>query len=55
MDRYSAIGPYTEVDGDLERLPNWAGQGAGLISYILPAADIVKDVTDDAVRLLENG
>jgi NAD(P)H-dependent flavin oxidoreductase YrpB (nitropropane dioxygenase family) len=42
------------VTGDLEGLPNWAGQGVGLVSRMLPAADILKEITDDAVRLLEN-
>ena len=54
LDRYSAIGPSPGVPGDLEGLPNWAGQGVGLVSRILPAADIVKEITEDAVRLLEN-
>ena len=54
LDRYSAIGPYPGVTGDLEGLPNWAGQGVGLVNRILPAADIVKEITEDAVRLLEN-
>ena len=48
------IGPYTDVTGDLEGLLNWAGQGVGLIKNILPAADIVKKITEDAVRVLEN-
>ena len=54
VERYSAIGPYSGVTGDLEGLPNWAGQGVGLISRIMPAADIVKEITEDAVRVLEN-
>ena len=48
------IGPYTDVTGDLEGLLNWAGQGVGLIKNILPAANIVKEITEDAVRVLEN-
>ncbi len=54
LDRYSAISPYPGVTGDLEGLSNWAGQGVGLVGRILPAADIVKEITEDAVRLLEN-
>ena len=42
------------MTGGLEGLPNWAGQGVGLVSRMLPAADILKEITDDAVRLLEN-
>ena len=54
LERYSAIGPYSGVTGDLEELPNWAGQGVGLISRIMPAADIVKEITEDAIKLLGN-
>lgn len=50
--RYSAIGPYAGVTGDLEGLSNWAGQGVGLVDRIQPAADIVKELAEDAVRVL---
>ena len=48
------IGPYTDDTGDLEGILNWAVRGVGLIKNILPAADIVKKITEDAVRVLEN-
>ena len=48
------IGRYTDDTEDLEGILNWAGQGVGLINRILPAADIVKEITEDAVRVLEN-
>ena len=54
IERYSAIGPYSGVTGDLEGLANWAGQGLGLINHIMPAANIVKEITEDAVRVLQN-
>ena len=50
--RYAGIGPYTGVTGDLEGLPNWAGQGVGLVDRIQPAAEIVKELVEDAVRVL---
>ena len=50
--RYSAIGPYIGVTGDLEGLSNWAGQGVGLVDRIQPAAEIVKELAEDAVRVL---
>jgi len=50
--RYSAIAPYAGVTGDLEGLSNWAGQGVGLVDRIQPAAEIVKELTEDAVRVL---
>ena len=50
--RYSGIAPYTGVTGDLEGLANWAGQGVGLIDRNQPAAEIVKELAEDAVRVL---
>jgi len=50
--RYSAIGPYIGVTGDLEGLCNWAGQGVGLVDRIQPAAEIVRDISQDAIRVL---
>ena len=50
--RYASIGPYTGVTGDLEGLSNWAGQGVGLVNRIQPAAEIVKELAEDAVRVL---
>ena len=50
--RYASIGPYTGVTGDLEALSNWAGQGVGLVDRIQPAAEIVRELAEDAVRVL---
>ena len=50
--RYAAIAPYTGVTGDLEALSNWVGQGVGLVDRIQPAAEIVKELSEDAVRVL---
>jgi len=50
--RYASIGPYTSVTGDLEALSNWAGQGVGLVDRIQPAAEIVRELAEDAVRVL---
>jgi len=52
VERYSAIGPYTGMTGDLEGLPNWAGQGVGLINRIQPAAEIVRELTEEAIQVL---
>ena len=52
VERYSAIGPYSGVTGDLEGLSNWAGQGVGLINRVQPAAEIVREIADEAVRVM---
>lgn len=43
-------GPDTEVDPDREFWP--AGQGAGSITELVPAGDIVVSIVDDAERIL---
>jgi nitronate monooxygenase len=53
VERYSAIGPYTGVTGDLEGLSNWAGQGVGLVKRVQPAADIVREITEEAIAVLK--
>ena len=52
VERYSAIAPYTGVTGDLEGLSNWAGQGVGLVNRVQPAAEIVQEITEEAVRVM---
>ena len=52
IERYSAIGPYEGVTGDLEAMSNWAGQGVGLVNRVQPAGDIVQELSEDAVRVL---
>ncbi len=52
VERYSAIGPYTGVTGDLEALSNWAGQSVGLVKRIQPAAEIVREIAEEAVQVL---
>lgn len=53
VERYSSSAPYSGVTGDLEALSNWAGQGVGLVTDIRPAADIVRDVTAEAIQALQ--
>ena len=50
--RYSAIGPYSGVTGNLEGMSNWAGQSVGLVCRIQPAAEIVKEIVEGAVQVL---
>lgn len=34
--------------GDVERIVTWSGQGVGLFNKILPAAEVVKEISDEA-------
>ena len=55
VPRYSEIPPLPGMEGDLECLVHYAGQSAGLVSRVQPAAEIVRELTEDAVRALRAG
>jgi NAD(P)H-dependent flavin oxidoreductase YrpB (nitropropane dioxygenase family) len=40
------------MTGDVETLPNWAGQGVGLVTQTQPAAEIVRELVSEAERIL---
>jgi NAD(P)H-dependent flavin oxidoreductase YrpB (nitropropane dioxygenase family) len=52
VKRYASATPHTTMTGDIEALPNWAGQGVGLVTRTQPAAEIVAELVADAERIL---
>ncbi|GAA2346396.1 nitronate monooxygenase family protein [Dactylosporangium salmoneum] len=53
MHRFSNIVPMREATtGDLEEMALLAGQGVGLVTSILPAAEVVETMTREALELL---
>lgn len=52
IERYSDIAPTREITGDIESMALYAGQGVALARQPRPAAEIVAEVHDDAVRAL---
>jgi NAD(P)H-dependent flavin oxidoreductase YrpB (nitropropane dioxygenase family) len=52
IKRYASATPHAGMTGDIEALPNWAGQGVGLVTHIQPAAEIVQELIADAERIL---
>lgn len=52
MTLYDDVSVTPDIDGDLEKLPLYAGQGAGLVSTIKPAGEIVAEMTADAIAAL---
>lgn len=50
--RYDSMPPAADLTGDLEALPNLAGQSVGIIRRREPAASIVREVAEDAARIL---
>jgi NAD(P)H-dependent flavin oxidoreductase YrpB (nitropropane dioxygenase family) len=53
--RYESASPEDVVEGDVEAMSLWAGQGVGLIGSIEPAGDIVRRLTREAVAILGDG
>jgi NAD(P)H-dependent flavin oxidoreductase YrpB (nitropropane dioxygenase family) len=52
IKRYTSSTPHSSMTGDVETLPNWAGQGVGLVTEAQPAAEIVRELVADAERIL---
>jgi nitronate monooxygenase len=50
--RYSVDDPTSEMTGELEALALYAGQGVALVHDVLPAGEIVRSMTADALRVL---
>jgi len=46
--RYRCLTPGPDVTGDVEACALWAGQTAGLVRRVQPAAGIVRDIMDEA-------
>jgi nitronate monooxygenase len=48
------FGFYAELNADPATAINWAGESAGLVASVRPAAAIVRELVDDARRRLES-
>ena len=53
--RYASSSPRVGVNGDIEALPQWAGQSAGLIRDVRPAGEIVRMLAEEAATALTSG
>ena len=49
---YTVMPPTDYADGEIERLPFYAGQSCGLVNEILPAGEIVRRIVAEAGRLI---
>lgn len=52
IKRYASSTPHESMTGTTEALPNWAGQGVGLVTRSQPAAEIVHELISDAERVI---
>ena len=50
--RYMSYTPNHNATGDVEAISLWAGQSAGLVNTVKPAADIVTEIVSDAENIL---
>jgi len=50
--RYQSCTPGRDAEGDIDALSLWAGQSVGLVSKVQPAADIVREIADEARSIL---
>ena len=51
--RYSFSSPVTTMQGNVEGLAHYAGQGVGLIKHIEPVASIVQRLKDETEKVME--
>ena len=54
VKRYESYTPTAELEGSIEALSLWAGQGVGLVKQTQPAANIVKEIAEDAQEAINN-
>ena len=52
MLRYASITPGPEASGDIEALSLWAGQSVGGVGKVQPAAEIVREIAQEARDVL---
>jgi nitronate monooxygenase len=51
--RYECEVARDDHKGHAEAFPLWAGQGVGLVNKIQPASEIVREIAEDAQRILK--
>jgi NAD(P)H-dependent flavin oxidoreductase YrpB (nitropropane dioxygenase family) len=52
LPRFGAIPPAQDATGDIDAMDFLAGQCSGLVRRLEPAAVVVRDIVDEAVRIL---
>lgn len=50
--RYRSYTPRPDIEGDVDALPLWAGQSAGLVGAVKPAGEIVREIAAAAEAIL---
>jgi len=55
LQRFATIPPARDAEGDLESMALLAGQSVGLVHQIKPAAEIIREIVQQASQILSNG
>lgn len=50
--RYQTFTPDTETTGDIEPISMWCGQGVSLVREVQPAAEIVREIAEEARKII---
>ncbi len=50
--RFHSVSPRKSMRGNIAALPNWAGESVGGVKRVQPAAEIVRELAEEAERLL---
>ncbi|SLN61631.1 NAD(P)H-dependent flavin oxidoreductase [Roseisalinus antarcticus] len=53
IPRYASAVAFAGLKGQIEPLPMWAGQGVGLVTKSRPAKEIVREIVDQARRIID--
>jgi NAD(P)H-dependent flavin oxidoreductase YrpB (nitropropane dioxygenase family) len=51
--RYQCTTARNDHDGNIEGFPLWAGQAVGLVKRVQPAGEIVREIAEEAQRILK--
>lgn len=53
IPRYASAVAFAELEGEIEPLPMWSGQGVSLVRRVQPAAEIVREIVDQARAIID--
>ena len=54
IQRYQSYTPLPETKGEIEAMSLWSGQGVSLVRDVMPAADIVEEIYQEARQVMRN-
>jgi NAD(P)H-dependent flavin oxidoreductase YrpB (nitropropane dioxygenase family) len=52
VPRYASTTPNPDTEGEIEALSLWAGQGVAGLTETKPAADVVREIVEEAAAVL---